>query len=137
MVSFGSHVDFSVPHIKIRNLNKYYNVQGNQVQALKNINLDIPKGKIFGIIGKSGAGKSSLIRTLNGLETISDGHIHIDQQDLIPAPSPRTKPARRWSKGNDACLGSSARVNALQLAKPAILIGLTAASEPPVMMASA
>lgn len=82
MVSFGSHVDFSVPHIKIRNLNKYYNVQGNQVQALKNINLDIPKGKIFGIIGKSGAGKSSLIRTLNGLETISDGHIHIDQQDL-------------------------------------------------------
>ena len=82
MVSFGSAVEFALPHIKIHQLNKYYNVQGKQVHALKNINLDIPKGKIFGIIGKSGAGKSSLIRTLNGLENISDGHIHIHQQDL-------------------------------------------------------
>ncbi len=82
MVSFGSAVEFAIPHIKIQQLNKYYNVQGKQVHALKNINLDIPKGKIFGIIGKSGAGKSSLIRTLNGLEGISEGHIHIHQQDL-------------------------------------------------------
>src|SRR5690606_984860 len=82
MVSFGSSVEFAIPHIKIHQLNKYYNVQGKQVHALKNINLDIPKGKIFGIIGKSGAGKSSLIRTLNGLEGISDGHIHIHQQDV-------------------------------------------------------
>ena len=82
MVSFGSQVDFTVPHIKIRNLNKYYDVQNTQVHALKNINLDIPQGKIFGIIGKSGAGKSSLIRTLNGLESINDGQILIHQQDL-------------------------------------------------------
>ena len=82
MVSFGSHVDFSVPHIKIRDLNKYYDGQDQQIHALKNINLDIPQGKIFGIIGKSGAGKSSLIRTLNGLESISKGSIHIHQQNL-------------------------------------------------------
>ncbi len=82
MVSFGSSIDFTVPHIKIHQLNKYYDVQGKPVHALKDINLDIPKGKIFGIIGKSGAGKSSLIRTLNGLENISTGHIHIHQQDL-------------------------------------------------------
>lgn len=82
MVSFGSHVDFSIPHIKIRNLNKHYAVQGHTVHALKNIDLDIPTGKVFGIIGKSGAGKSSLLRTLNGLERISEGHIHIHQQDL-------------------------------------------------------
>ena len=82
MVSFGSQIDFSIPHIKIRQLNKHYEVQGKQVHALKNINLDIPHGKIFGIIGKSGAGKSSLIRTLNGLESISGGSIHIQQQNL-------------------------------------------------------
>jgi D-methionine transport system ATP-binding protein len=82
MVSFGSHVDFSLPHIKIRNLNKYYTVQDQQVHALKNIDLDIPKGKIFGIIGKSGAGKSSLLRTLNGLEKVSEGSIHIHQDNL-------------------------------------------------------
>ncbi|MDM1758047.1 MULTISPECIES: ATP-binding cassette domain-containing protein [unclassified Acinetobacter] len=82
MVSFGSKVDFSVPHIKIRDLNKFYDGQDQQIHALKNINLDIPQGKIFGIIGKSGAGKSSLIRTLNGLERISEGSIHIHQQNL-------------------------------------------------------
>lgn len=82
MVSFGSQVDFSVPHIKIRDLNKFYAGQDQKVHALKNINLDIPQGKIFGIIGKSGAGKSSLLRTLNGLESISDGSIHIHQQNL-------------------------------------------------------
>ncbi|MFC6053013.1 methionine ABC transporter ATP-binding protein [Acinetobacter sp. Ac_877] len=82
MVSFGSHVEFAVPHITIRNLNKFYDVQGTQVHALKDINLDIPEGKIFGIIGKSGAGKSSLIRTLNGLERISEGSIHIHKEEL-------------------------------------------------------
>lgn len=35
MVSFGSQVAFSVPYIKIRNLNKYYEVQGKSVHALK------------------------------------------------------------------------------------------------------
>jgi len=68
MVSFNSKIDFAVPHITIRNLNKYYQVQETQVHALKDINLDILVGKVFGIIGKSGAGKSSLIRTLNGLK---------------------------------------------------------------------
>lgn len=82
MVSFGSKIDFSVPHIKIRQLNKFYDVQGKQVHALKNIDLDIPQGKILGIIGKSGAGKSSLLRTLNGLEHANQGTIHIHQQEI-------------------------------------------------------
>lgn len=82
MVSFGSQIDFSVPHIKIRDLNKFYDVQDKQVHALKDINLDIPQGKILGIIGKSGAGKSSLLRTLNGLEQANQGSIHIHQQEI-------------------------------------------------------
>src|SRR5699024_1107864 len=61
---------------------KFYEGKDQQTHALKHINLDITQGKIFGIIGKSGAGKSSLIRTLNGLEKISEGSIHIHQQNL-------------------------------------------------------
>lgn len=67
---------------KKSNLNKYYAGQDQQVHALKDIQLDIPQGHIFGIIGKSGAGKSSLIRSLNGLEQPSSGQILIHQQDL-------------------------------------------------------
>lgn len=82
MVSFGSHSRFAVPHIQIRALNKVYNSHGQQIEALKNIELDIPEGKILGIIGKSGAGKSSLLRTLNGLEQPSSGSIKIHQDEL-------------------------------------------------------
>ena len=82
MVSFGSQVDFSVPHLKIRGLNKFYEVQGQRLHALKDINVDIPKAQIVGIIGKSGAGKSSLLRTLNGLESIDTGSILIHQQNI-------------------------------------------------------
>ena len=82
MVSFGAQVSFAVPHIQIRSLNKTYDSQGQQVEALKEINLDIPEGKIVGIIGKSGAGKSSLLRTLNGLEQPSSGSIKIHQDEL-------------------------------------------------------
>lgn len=81
MVSFGANLDFAIPHITIRDLNKFYDGQ-DKVHALKNINLDIPEGKIFGIIGKSGAGKSSLLRTLNGLEKASQGSILIHQENL-------------------------------------------------------
>ncbi|MFT4020828.1 MAG: methionine ABC transporter ATP-binding protein [Acinetobacter sp.] len=87
MVSFGSSGAFAsntqAPHIKIRALNKYYSAQSEDaVHALKNIDLDIPQGRIFGIIGRSGAGKSSLLRTLNGLEQPSSGSILIHQHEL-------------------------------------------------------
>ncbi|WP_407410243.1 ATP-binding cassette domain-containing protein [Acinetobacter sp.] len=46
------------------------------------MHLNIPQSKIFDIIGKTGAGKSSLIRTLSGLEQITSGSIHIDEHNL-------------------------------------------------------
>ena len=82
MVSFGTQSLFSTAHIQIRQLNKYYEINNQRIHALKEINLDIPQGRILGIIGKSGAGKSSLLRTLNGLEPIDTGSIHIEQQQI-------------------------------------------------------
>lgn len=63
--------------IKISNLNKTYRSANSTITALKNINLHIPKGEIFGIIGFSGAGKSSLVRCLNRLEEPDSGRIEI------------------------------------------------------------
>lgn len=55
--------------IKIRDLNVHY----NKVHALKDINLDIPRGQITVIIGPSGCGKSTLLKTLNRFHDLSDG----------------------------------------------------------------
>ncbi len=65
--------------IQISNLSKTYN---NDVEAIKDISLDIKKGDIYGIIGLSGAGKSTLVRCINLLEKPTSGTIKIDGVDL-------------------------------------------------------
>ena len=61
--------------IKVESLSKFYN---KNLCVLKNINLEIEKGEIVGIVGSSGCGKSTFLRTLNALETINSGSISID-----------------------------------------------------------
>lgn len=46
---------------------------------LNDLNLFIPKGKIFGIIGRSGAGKSTMIRLINGLDQPTKGKISLSK----------------------------------------------------------
>lgn len=52
------------------------------VNALQNIDFAIPRGSITGIIGRSGAGKSSLVRLINGLERPTTGRVVVDNRDI-------------------------------------------------------
>ena len=54
--------------IEIKDLNKTYHLKTGDVEAIKNVSLKINDGEIYGVIGYSGAGKSSLVRCLNLLE---------------------------------------------------------------------
>lgn len=63
--------------IKLQNVSKIYKSKSGNVIAVDNIQLDIKKGEIYGIIGYSGAGKSSLIRLLNGLEKPTSGEVNV------------------------------------------------------------
>jgi D-methionine transport system ATP-binding protein len=69
-------------HVRFINLGKVYPGPPGTAPALQNIDLDIQRGEVFGIIGRSGAGKSSLIRTINRLEQASSGRVLIDQIDI-------------------------------------------------------
>jgi D-methionine transport system ATP-binding protein len=73
------HPDLNRAHVRFINLGKTY---GGTVHALQGIDLAIQRGEVFGIIGRSGAGKSSLIRTINRLEQPSSGRVLIDQVDI-------------------------------------------------------
>ena len=64
--------------IEISNLNKTY----VNHQALKNINIDIPKQSIFGLLGPNGAGKTSLIRILTQITQADSGTIFFDGEKL-------------------------------------------------------
>lgn len=68
--------------IKIQEVSKIYHGKQGTVEAVKDVSLDIKKGEIFGIIGFSGAGKSTLIRLLNGLESVTTGHIFVNDKDI-------------------------------------------------------
>ncbi len=68
--------------IEFKNISKYYQLKGQTIRALDQINLKIPAGSIFGIIGYSGAGKSTLIRLINLLERPDQGQVMINQTDF-------------------------------------------------------
>ena len=64
--------------IKISNLSYKYLVKTpNEVEAIHDISLDIPEGKITSIIGHTGSGKSTLIQTLNGLLIPTSGTVQV------------------------------------------------------------
>ncbi|HIW92173.1 MAG TPA: glutamate ABC transporter ATP-binding protein GluA [Candidatus Corynebacterium avicola] len=65
--------------IQLNGVNKYF----GDFHALKDINLEIPAGQVVVVLGPSGSGKSTLCRTINRLETIDTGDIHIDGE-LLP-----------------------------------------------------
>lgn len=69
--------------IDIRNLSKVYSDSKTPIVALDNINIQIDKGEIYGIVGLSGAGKSSLVRCINRIEEPTSGEIYIDKINIM------------------------------------------------------
>lgn len=69
--------------IVLQGISKVFHKQKTAFKALDNVSLEVPKGKIYGVIGASGAGKSTLIRCVNLLEKPSEGKVIVDGQDLI------------------------------------------------------
>ena len=59
---------------------KHLNKEFDQKQILKDINLKIPRGKIIGLLGKNGMGKTTLIKLVNDLLTPTSGEILINGQ---------------------------------------------------------
>lgn len=66
--------------ISVRNLVKEFN--GGTVRALDHCSLDISRGEVVAIIGPSGSGKSTFLRSLNLLETPTEGEIFFDGVNL-------------------------------------------------------
>ncbi len=70
-------------YVEIENLQKTYNVRGEDLEVLKGIDLVVEQGEIYGIIGFSGAGKSTLARCINRLETPNGGSIKVGGVDIL------------------------------------------------------
>ena len=72
----------ATPFIRIQNLSKRF---GN-FAAVDDVSLDIYQGELFGLLGGSGCGKTTLLRMLAGFESPSSGSIIIDGTDMTHVP---------------------------------------------------
>lgn len=68
--------------IKTVDLKKTFIGRGQTVHAVDGVTAHVKPGEVVVIIGPSGSGKSTYLRCLNGLETLTSGHIHVDGVDL-------------------------------------------------------
>ena len=67
---------------KLDNINLNYNLNGDDIKVLKNINFEIKKNERVAIIGESGSGKTSLLMLMSGLEKPTAGSIIFDNQNF-------------------------------------------------------
>lgn len=66
------------PIVSFNHVGKVFEVDGGQIEAIKEFNLEISEGEFVAIVGSSGCGKSTLLRLLIGLDTEYRGDIRVD-----------------------------------------------------------
>jgi len=69
--------------IQIQNLHKIYSTGSEDVHALNDVTLEIFAGQMTAIVGRSGAGKTTFLNLISGLDTPSDGKVYLEGQDIF------------------------------------------------------
>lgn len=69
--------------IRIESISKYFIEQGQSIQALHNVSFHVQCGQIYGLIGHSGAGKSTALRAINLLERPDSGKVIFNGENLL------------------------------------------------------
>lgn len=72
--------------LQINNIETYY----GGIQALKGISMDVKKGEIVTLIGSNGAGKSTTLKSISGLEKIKTGSVLYKDQEITNKPAHQT-----------------------------------------------
>lgn len=81
--------------ISIKGLSKVFTIGKKEIPAVDSLSLDIAEGDIYGVIGYSGAGKSTFVRLLNRLEEPTKGKVIIDGKDMMALKSKELRLARQ------------------------------------------
>jgi lipoprotein-releasing system ATP-binding protein len=69
--------------IALKNLSKTFFKDGNKIEVLRSLNMEIAKGESLAILGVSGAGKSTLIHILGTLDRPTEGYLHISGLNVV------------------------------------------------------
>lgn len=68
--------------LRVENIEKFYGNKGNVTHAIRGISFSIKKGEFIGIMGASGSGKSTLLNCISTIDTVTSGHVYVEEQDI-------------------------------------------------------
>ena len=89
----------ATPVFRVRGLAKTYRAGEVDVQALRDVDLDVARGEFIVLLGPSGSGKSTLLNILGGLDVPSAGRVSFGEQDLSAASESELTAFRRHHVG--------------------------------------
>ena len=69
-------------YIEFKNVNKDYKMGEVTIKALNNTNFEIEKGELVVIVGPSGAGKTTALNILGGMDTVTSGNVIVDGKNI-------------------------------------------------------
>lgn len=69
--------------IEFKNVSKRYKVGNQEIGAVKHVSFNIESGEFVVVLGASGAGKSTILNLLGGMDTVSEGQILVEGQDIV------------------------------------------------------
>lgn len=85
--------------LKVSNIEKYYGNKGNITKAIDNISFEVEKGEYVGIMGASGSGKTTLLNCISTIDSVTSGHIYINDLDITALNSKKLAKFRREELG--------------------------------------
>ena len=71
--------------IEFKNVSKIYKMGEVEIKALDDISFEIDKGEFVVVLGNSGAGKTTILNILGGMDVVSSGSVVVDGSDISGA----------------------------------------------------
>ncbi len=85
--------------VELKDVYKTYDMGGNKIHATAGVTLSIEKGEFCVIVGPSGAGKTTVLNILGGMDTATSGTIMLDGQDISKMTPRQLTLYRRYDVG--------------------------------------